>query len=434
MMRRVACWLPALVLGMTLPGPARCQEPAAAAEQESRVGPETLAEVRVHGNHTTPDSDVLRIAGLSIGQPLSPDDIQAAARRLRASARFESVEIRKRSRSLSGTGDVALIVLVQEHPIPAEVIEATPAPLRPFRRLFASGMLLPILQYTDGYGLTYGGRVAFLNVLGRDSRVSVPMTWGGTKRVAVEGERSLRRGPIQRITASGSVWRRRNPFFDRDEDRREVGVTASRPLGRLVRVAAQAGYAAVDFGGVDERLASYGASVTLDSRQDPVFPRDAVYAEAAWTALRPSVSDDVNRYRFDVRGYKGLIGQSVLSLRFQYAGAGGPLPIYERYLLGGAGTIRGYRAGSFSGDNLMAGTVELRVPLTSPMGISRAGFSVFGDVGTVWDHDSSLDGARARRGAGAGVFLLASIFQLNLDVAVREGGGTRVHLSTGLQF
>jgi outer membrane protein assembly factor BamA len=405
--------------------------------QQMAVAPpaaERLGEVRVHGNHATPDAEVLRLAGLSIGQALTGADVEAALRRLRGSGRFADVEIRKRSRSLSDAGDVALIVLVREHPVPAEVLEATPAPLRPFRRLFASGMLLPVLQYTDGYGLTYGGRVAFVDVLGRGSRVSVPATWGGTKRVAVEAERSWARGPVRRLAVTASIRRRTNPFFDLDEDRRDVALTASRPLGPFVRVAAQAGYAQVGFGPLDERLASFGAGIALDTRQDPVFPRDAVYAEAGWTALRPSVSGRANRVRVDARGYKGLVGQSVLSLRWQYTGADAPLPSYERQLLGGAGSLRGYRAGRDSGDNLMAGTLELRVPLTSPMGISRAGFSVFADAGAVWDHGTSLGDAPVRRGGGAGVFLLASIFQLNLDVAVRQGGGGRVHLSTGLQF
>lgn len=408
------------------------------ARQDAAANPaaprEVLAEVRVHGNHSTPDAEVLRLAGLSIGQPLEAGEIEAAAKRLRESGRFEDVEIRKRYRSLSGAGDVALILLVREHPVPDEALQATPAPLRPFRRLFASGMFLPILAYTDGYGFTYGARFTFVNTLGRGSRVSVPLTWGGTKRAAVEAERSIARGPIDRLTASGAIWQRTNPFYERDEDRREIGVGASRAIGSHVRLGLQAAYANVRFGNVEERLGSYGGSVTLDTRQDPVFPRNAVYAEAGWTALRPSISQRVHRYRADVRGYKGLIGQSVLSLRWQYGGADGPLPLYERYLLGGAGNLRGYRAGRFSGDNMTAAAIELRVPVSSPMGIARAGFSVFTDIGTVWEHGTKLADARMRRGAGAGVFLLASLFQLNFDVAVRQGGGARVHLSTGLQF
>jgi outer membrane protein assembly factor BamA len=397
-------------------------------------GVDVLSEVRVHGNYTTPDAEILAIAGLSIGQPLTPEDIDAARKRLRDSGRFDDVEIRKRSRSLSGAGDVALILIVREHPVPDEVLDRTPVPLRPVRRLLATGMFLPILGYADGYGFTYGARVTFVDALGRGSRLSVPLTWGGTRRAAAEFERTVKRGPIDRLTASASLWSRTNPFFDRDEERRDVGVGASRTLGGRVRAGVQAGYAKVTFGALGERLGWYGANLTLDTRQDPVFPRNAVYAEAGWTGLSPSISPAAHTYRAEVRGYRGLIGQSVLSVRWQYAGADARLPPYERRLLGGAGNLRGYRAGLESGDNLMAGSVEIRVPLSSPMGIARTGFSVFTDVGTVWDHGSKLADARARRGVGAGVFLLASVFQLNLDVGVRQGGGARVHLSTGLQF
>lgn len=395
---------------------------------------QTLVEVRVHGNHTTPDAEVLAIAGLKVGQPLSAADIEAARRRLHDSGRFDDVEIRSRSRSMSETADVALIVIVREHPVPEAELATTPAPLRPFRRLFASGMFLPILDYTDGYGFTYGGRFTFADALGRGGRLSVPLSWGGTKRAALEADRTLRRGPVDRITASASLSRRTNPFFEQDEDRRELAAGASRRIGRVLVLSGKAGVANVTFAGAKERLGWYGADVAVDTRQDPVFPRNAVYATAGWTALRPSVSARANQYRADLRGYLAVVGQSVLSVRGLYLGADGRLPGYERYLLGGASSVRGYRAGSYAGDNLMAGSIELRVPVTSPMGISRAGFTVFGDLGTAWDHGTRFADARVRRGVGGGVFLLASLFQVGLDVGVRQGGGVRAHFSTGLQF
>jgi len=193
-------------------------------------------------------------------------------------------------------------------------------------------------------------------------------------------------------------------------------------------------YGKVSLGVLDEQVGSYGASLTLDTRQDPVFPRNALFADARWTAIDPSVSRHANTYRLDARGYLALIGQSVVSLRGQYAAADAPLPTYERFLLGGASSVRGYRTGSYSGDSLAAASVELRVPLTSPMGISRAGFSLFADAGRVWDHGTTFSDAPWRRGAGAGLFFLASVFQLNLDVGVRQGGGVRAHFGTGLQF
>ena len=67
---------------------------------------ERLVDVVVHGNHTTLDADVIAIAGLAIGEPLPPGAIAAATRRLEAADRFESVEIRKRYRSIERLDEV----------------------------------------------------------------------------------------------------------------------------------------------------------------------------------------------------------------------------------------------------------------------------------------------------------------------------------------
>ncbi len=426
MTRAAAIVLMALVTAATI---AAAQAPSSS---QTPAEPERLAEVRVHGNHTTPDAEVLRLAGLTIGQPVDAPAIEAARERLSKSGRFEDVEIRKRYRSLEPGGDVVLVIVVREHPVPEEV--PGPAVARPFKRLFASGMFLPILNYADGYGFTYGARFGFVDLLGRDSRLSIPLTWGGTKRAAVELERTFARGPLDRIFGGAAIWRRTNPFYETDETRRELWVEGSRRLAGPLRASGHANYADVEFGALREDALAYGADVVVDTRIDPVFPRNAVFASAGWERLEPSQSASVNRFRAEARGYRGLLGQTVLSLRVQYAGADGPQPEYARYLLGGAGTLRGYRAGSFSGDNLLGASVELRVPLSSPMKIAKVGITLFTDVGTTWDHGQRLADAPVKAGAGAGFFALASLFQLNLDVGFREGWGTRVHFTTGLQF
>jgi outer membrane protein assembly factor BamA len=428
---RTAFVVAALLLSVAIAGPALSQ-PATSAGQAPATANERLAEVRIHGNHTTPDEDVLRIAGLTVGQPITDAAIAAARERLVESGRFEDIEIRKRSRSLEPGGDVALIVLVREHPVP----DAGPgsAAARPFKRLFASGMFLPILNYSDGYGFTYGARFSFVDLLGRGSRISVPLSWGGTKRAAVEVEHTFHRGPFDRIFGGAAIWERNNPFYELDERRREVWIEASRRLVKGLRASGRAAYGETRFGALEETTATYGADLAFDTRLDPVFPRNAVYAFVGWERLDPSLSAAVNRFEAEARAYRGLIGQSVLSLRVQYAGADGPQPDYARYLLGGAASLRGYRAGSFSGDNLLGASAELRIPVSSPMGIAKAGVTLFTDVGTVWNDGQRLADQRFRPGAGAGFFLLASLFQLNLDIGVREGWGTRVHFSTGLQF
>jgi len=414
--------------GSSAAGPAALQEAA----QVPAV--EVLGEVRVHGNHTTPDADVLELAGLTLGQPLAPETIAQAVKRLHDSGRFDEVEVRKRYRSLTDPSDVALVILVREHPVPDDPLDPTPAALKPVKRLWASGMFLPVLQYTDGYGFTYGGRASFVHLFGRDGRLSVPATWGGTKRVAAEVDKRFRRAPVDLLEGGVGISRRTNPHYEIDEDRGEAWVGASGRIAGGLRAGVRASTANVTFGDLDERASSFGAEASLDTRHDPVFPRNAVFARVSWDALDHSISARANLYRAEGRGYLGLVRQTVFSVRWLYEAGDGPLPPYERRLLGGAGNLRGYAAGSFSGDRLTAGSAEFRVPLNSPLKFARAGINLFADTGKAWDYGSRFEDAPWRTGGGIGFFFLASVFQLNLDVAVRDGGRVRAHFSTGLQF
>jgi outer membrane protein assembly factor BamA len=69
------------------------------------------------------------------------------------------------------------------------------------------------------------------------------------------------------------------------------------------------------------------------------------------------------------------------------------------------------------------------------MSVAHYGVTAFADAGTVADRGTRLADARVRTGYGAGVFVLATVFQLKVDVGVRgEGGGVRVHVTSGFQF
>jgi hypothetical protein len=402
------------------------EAPAAQAEPPAEV----LAEVRVHGNHTTPDAEVLRLAGLVIGQRLDAGVLREVESRLRKSRRFEAVEIRKRYRSLSETREVALILIVREHPVP----DRPPSPLGPFRKIVDSGLVLPILTYTDGYGLTYGARASFVDILGHGGRISVPFTWGATKRAAVELDKAFPGGVVDRVQGGASISSRKNPYYGVDDHRTEVWARAGRELAKGLRARVHVGLTDGTFGGQNDRFGSYGADLLLDTRLDPAFPRNAVFATLGWDGLAPRNARHVNLLRTDFRGYVGLVRQSVLCVRAQYARADGQLPPYERLLLGGADTLRGYRAGSFAGDNLAAASVELRVPLGSPLRMSRAGLEIFADTGTAYDRGTHLVDARFRYGAGGGVFLASSLFHVTADLAFRQGGSARLHVTAGILF
>jgi outer membrane protein assembly factor BamA len=429
-LRRLLCVGVLAALGPGLPVGAAAQETAPPAPL-APAAREVIAEIRVHGNHTTPDAQVTTLAGVSPGQALEPGTLAAIERRLRASGRFDTVEVRKRYRSLDDATEVALVILVQERAAAVAGDLPLPGPLQRARR---SMMFLPILDYADGYGFTYGARTTFVGALGRDGRLSVPLTWGGTKRAALEAERGFLRGPVHQLRGGVGISRRENPHYDIDDDRREVWLGATREIVRRLRGGVTTGVSDVTFGTLEDRFTTVGGDLTLDTRADPIFPRNAVLARAGWDAMALRGGPTVHRASAETRGYVALVGQSVLSARVRYDGADRPLPPYARLLLGGADTLRGHRAGAASGDRRLVSSLEVRVPLSSPLSVGRLGVSAFGDAGTVREHGERLLDGRFRAGIGAGVFLLSPFLQLSVDVAHGIDSGTRVHFSSGITF
>jgi hypothetical protein len=295
-------------------------------------------------------------------------------------------------------------------------------------------MALPTLDYVDGYGITAGGRLSFVNVFGKEGHIVLPLTFGSTRQAAIEVDKTLRSGPVRRLLGGVSEASRENPAYDIRDLRTEVWVEGSRPLGSVVSGAVRAGWTDVAFGDIRDRFASYGARLAVDTRTNPAFPRNAIYASAGWDALKPESGSTINRYTLDGRAYAGLLGSSVLALRVRSETADRALPVYERRLLGGFTSLRGFKAGSFTGDNLAAASLELRVPFHSPLRIGQTGITLFGDAGAAYDHGTRLRDADVEYGVGAGWYLRVPLVQFEFDVAYGIDRGTRVHVAAGLKF
>jgi len=386
---------------------------------------EAIAEILVHGNHTTPDTDILAIAGLSVGEPASQGRLGEAERKLRESGRFEAVEVRRRFRSIANPSEILIILLVDERPGVTED-DLLPGPLT---RLRHASLWLPILNKRDGYALTYGGRVTFVDPLGPRTRLSVPLTWGGERRAAVEMERSFERGPLTTLRGTASIQRRENPHFKVPDLRREVVIQGERSLTSWLRAGAHGRVTHVTFGDDDARYQAAGAHLTLDTRVDPSFPRNAVHATAGWGRTAGA-----GLWSTDLRGYVGLVRSAVLALRGQVIRADAPLPLSEQALLGGSDSLRGYRAGHQSGDSMATVSAEVRVPLTSPLSYGRFGVKAFVDAGATWASGERLRKQQFDRGIGGGVYFGATAFAANVDVAWPEQGKPRVHAGVGVTF
>jgi outer membrane protein assembly factor BamA len=389
---------------------------------------ETIAEIRVHGNATLPDVEVIRLAGVNVGTTLETDGLQAIEHRLRDSGRFDEVQVRKRYRTLD-MDQIALVLLVHEKP----GLSPSGKPPSAIRRLGRRMMFLPIVDYEDGYGWTYGARTSTVGALGAHERLSVPLSWGADRHAALEGERSFRGGPLSRVFASYGISQRENPFFHVDDRRVELyGRMEKRLFGKLT-FGADAARTNVTFGSVPSRIWTSGADVTLDTRIDPLFPTDAILTRLSWNRLHGDASP-IDRYTVDARGYKRVIAATVLAGRIEYDTASAPLPPFEQWLLGGS-SLRGMRAGTLVGDRRLLWSAELRIPVSSRLDVGRSGFTAFMDGGKAAAFETPLRAVKSQRSVGGGVFLVVPLFALNLEVAHGlDGRGTRIHFGLGFTF
>ena len=403
---------------------------------------ETVAAVVVHGNHTTPTDEVLGLAGAITGQPATDALLAEVRVRLEQSGRFAGVDVRKRYLSIDDPSRVLVVIVVDEHEGISED-DLTPSPLK---RFGASSMWLPVLQYQEGYGFTYGARVSFVDRLGPRSRISVPLTWGGERQALVELDRTFD-GPVARVLGGGGVFRRENPFYEIGDLRQTLwGRVESAPRTWL-RAGAGGRFSQVGFGDLDEPLSSIGADVVLDTRRDPALPRNAVYAlvgierlgfdaSALGLPVDTNQSLSARRLTFDGRGYVGLFRQIVLAVRGQSITSSDPLPPFEKALVGGMPSLRGWDVGSAVGDNLAAASGEILMPLTSPLQqFARLGVKVFVDTAAAYDAGEAMSDQHFEIGYGAGVFLHATVFSFGLDLGWREGRGTpNAHVQLGVRL
>jgi len=414
---------PALVLALVMAGLRWDAQPR-----------ELITEVRVHGNVATSDEEVRDLAGVEIGSPVGPDTVEKIAARLRATKRFQRVEVLKRFASIADPTQIVLVIIVDEGPV---TIERTGDPDRPTQVVRKHGpnlLFLPVLTAEDGYGLIYGARFALPDPAGSHSRLSFPLTWGGDKRAAAELQKDLGSTLEMRLEAGASISRRTHPYYERDEDRDRVWVRGEREIRHALRVGATAGWQHVSFLNADQSFTHVGADLVFDTRLDPMLARNAVYARVAWDRIDRRGATAIDRAELEGRAHIGIFRQNVLVLRALRDDADRTLPPYLRSMLGGLANLRGFRAGTAVGDTLVAGSAELRVPLTSPLNIGKAGVSAFVDTGTIYNKGQRLGDQVFRRGVGASLWFSAAFLRLQVAVAHGIGAGTRVHVGGTVLF
>jgi len=107
--------------------------------------------------------------------------------------------------------------------------------------------------------------------------------------------------------------------------------------------------------------------------------------------------------------------------------SGGKLPIYEKFMLGGMGSVRGYESLSISpkdtatgysigGEKMWLGSLEYRVPILQKEGVTGL---VFFDAGNAFRKDESWE-LRSKRSVGFGIrWLTPMLGALDLEYAIK---------------
>src|ERR1017187_6384755 len=193
---------------------------------------EVIAEIRVHGNEVTPDDEIVKLAGVTIGAPVSATTIGDITARLKAAHRFEKVDVLKRFASIDDPSQIVIVIVVDEGAATIQIPHNGSGPARIVRRRGPKNlMFMPILDGEDGYGFTYGVRAALVDVAGKGSRLSFPASWGGRRRIGAEFEKTFRNPFVTRVEVGAGLQQRINPFYQVDDTRRQVWGRVERAVG-----------------------------------------------------------------------------------------------------------------------------------------------------------------------------------------------------------
>jgi outer membrane protein assembly factor BamA len=404
---------------------------------------EVVAAIQVHGNTLTPSDEIIRASGIAVGDRVSDKVLSDAEARLRSAIRFDSVDVLKRFASISDPTQVLVLIQVDEGPVRVDVPDIdipirTPGPhaarTRVVRRSRINMMFVPILDAEDGYGFTYGAQFAFTGHRSTQRRVVVPASWGGDKRIAAEYQQEFSRRSVPRLRAGALLQRRTHPFFDENADRRRVWGRTEWRILRDLHAGAEVAWESSSLAGQKVEARSFGADVIVDTRVDPLMPHNAIFVRSTVERLHFSASNTAVRTEVDANGYLGVYRGTVLALRAVREAFSRPAPAFYKSMLGGSRNLRGFRAGNAIGDTLVAGSVELRIPTTSPLRMARFGISAFADVGTTYDTGQRFGDRTLEKGVGAGVWATAPLFRFSVEIARGVGSGVRAHVGAGLTF
>lgn len=232
--------------------------------------------------------------------------------------------------------------------------------------------------------------------------------------------------------------------YSYDQVRTGVKLRAGKELSEYVSMAGYYRIEGVDISDMDPALSPdllaeegkstlsvIGTSLTNDHRDSSISPTKGWVGTVSADMAGGIVAGDKDFYRLETNGsyYIPFKYSSVLEFTGRVGivdayGSSNKVPIFERYFVGGARSIRGYdergvgpidskSSDPIGGESLMVGTMEYTIPL-----IDVIKFATFYDIGNVWANYDDIGFSKLYSGAGIGLRIKTPIGPMNLDYGV----------------
>jgi translocation and assembly module TamA len=399
-------------------------------------GPQlTFGRLGVEGNQDVRTGRIRRIAGLPAGEVYAPDEITAAATRLRRTGAFRSVALTEADGI--GAGDTQDVTV--------QIVEQTP-------RRFGFGAEISSLE-----GLTLSSFWMHRNLLGGAERLRVEAeiagiggdTGGTDYSFATTFRRPAHFGTDTDLTALAQIEQLDEPSFFAKQVTLELG--ASRIVTDNLTAQISLGYrAALTRDGFGERkyqILTLPFDIEWDRRDDTLNATQGFYLSGELMPfLNLDGSADGARLMLDARYYRPVGERLVFALRGQAGSLIGPsisqAPSDFLFYSGGSGTVRGHGYQSLGvttsgvetgGRSYLGASAEARFAVTDTIGI--VGFYDYAMIGE--DSTPGADGD-SHAGAGLGLRYNTRFGPIRLDVASPVGGGNggslQVYVGIGQAF
>lgn len=169
--------------------------------------------------------------------------------------------------------------------------------------------------------------------------------------------------------------------------------------------------------------------VTMDSRDNIYNPTEG--RRILFSSEFAGAGGDFNFNKFYLESswyYKLKSEEQVIAVRFNGGYATGTMPVSQRFAVGGAETLRGYKDDIFRGYKMLLSSVEYRFPI-----VKRVQGVLFTDYGYAWDKGMDFSLGDMKLGYGLGVRINSPLGPIRLDYGRGSMGG-RFHFSFGGNF